>query len=660
MFVIPNFFSDKTAEYVHKWLSNNKYVRANLSFLRRELRGYKNENILEKTQSNTKMFWVAQISDDDYDIRPKVDVTLCKDYTSSNNCVNPRCCNLHLCKRFIWSPTACNGDQCHFVHSISTSHNRKVLARCFPHNYSDDIRIKVLRASFPRICEEFLKNVTCSKPFCGYYHICQDFVEGLCGKTCALAQQSGKAKTTMHNFTLNHNKKVFRMFNESMEVSREAASKDIIINKAQQINDQEIPSLMAVSSGRFQSAKLKAFTSQQQLFSNPNTFAPKGLRSAASMPNVSGLNINIPDKINVSLCQYYLMGNCRNKKCRSLHLCKDFLFKESLCKSPCKYGFSHEPFSPHNKDVTSRIDSPANEIMKVLRQSFPRVCGFYQKGKCTKHCKKLHLCLAYLRDACLGDCNLSHQMNDQYNKAIFDTFQIFKGMERKLEFIRSNILFAKSDSEESIEDKIPLYYKSILATPQGFKDLGKDVEPELINWFKVELKDYFRLVQHNGQNLLYACPKDIKPCTHYWKKGEACKFGNQCSLLHICKRQIFHENGCNTYECDANHDFKDEHEQNLLKKHKLHFLSQEELITMLRNRYPLVCTQYLERKCNAIDSCPNVHVCKRFLQNQCKMGANCKFNHDNGLRSGRLMKEYHISKEMFRYCVMLPKPKGRF
>ena len=514
-----NFFSDKTAEYVHKWLSHNKFVKANLKFLRRELRGYKNENLLEKTQSNTKMFWVAQISDDDFEIRPKVDVTLCKDYTRSTIYHNRRCYDLHLCKRFIWSPTACNSDQCKFVHSIGTDHNRKVLAECFPPNYSDSVRIKVLRASFPRICEEFLKDVKCSKPFCGYYHICQDFIEGLCEKRCSLAEKSGNAKTTMHNFTLNHNKRVFRMFNESMEISREAAARDIIINKAQPSKDQEIPSLLSVNSERLQSSRLKSFPSQQQLSPSPyTTAAPKRLSSAASMPNVSGLN-------------------------------------------------------------TSTSFKP-----------------------------------------------------------------------------KANNLFAKSDSE-AIEDKIPLYYNSILATPEGFKDLGDDVEPELINCFKVELNNYFRLVQHNGQNLLYPCPKDVKPCTHYWQKGGSCKLGKQCSLLHICKRQIFNENGCNTDDCLANHDFKNPHEQSLLKKHKLHYLSQEQLLTMLRNRYPLVCTQYLKKKCNAKHSCPNVHVCKRFLQGQCRRGAKCRFNHENGLKSRRLMKEYHISEDKFRYCVMLPKPK---
>ena len=660
-------FIDKTAEYVHKWLSHNKLVKANLKFLERQLCGYKNENILEKVQDNSKMFWVAQISDDDYEIRPKVDVTFCKDHINNGHCRNRNCCNLHLCKKFMWSPTACNQDPCKFIHSIKTDHNQKILRRCFPSNYADNTKLKVLRASFPRICEEFLNYVTCSKPFCGYYHICQDFVEGLCVKTCPLAKQSGKAKTTMHNFALNHNKRVFKMFNESMEVSREAAAKDIIMLSKVQVQssiDQEIPSLMSVSSGKPQATKLKAFPSQLQLSSNPYTTTRlQRLSSAASMPNVSGLNISspqFPDQINVSICQYYLNGNCRNKKCQSLHLCKEFLLGEDHCNGSCKYGFSHDPYNSHNKAVIDRCNLliPPHQIVKILQQSFPRVCQHYQKGKCTQSCKNLHLCLTYLQNNadCSGGCNLSHQMDDLDNKTIFDLYQKFHGMERKTEFMRANILFAKSNSD-TIEEKIPLFYDNILGTPEGFKDLGEVVQPDIIHCFKEELNDYFRLVQHNGQNLLYACPKNVKPCTHYWQKDGTCKMGNQCSMLHICKRQIFNEGGCNSGDCRSNHDFEKSHEKDLLVEHNLQYLSQEQLLTMLRHRYPVVCTQYLRRKCNSQSTCPNVHVCKRFLQGQCRIGAKCKFNHENGLRSRRLMKEYHISEDKFRFCVMLPKPR---
>ena len=91
--------------------------------------------------------------------------------------------------------------------------------------------MKVLRSSFPRICGAFLKNGQCSKEFCGYFHICPEFVNGTCPTgTCNLAERSGQSKSLVHTFTTHHNKRVFSMFlPDHWKICRDVIAPNILI-----------------------------------------------------------------------------------------------------------------------------------------------------------------------------------------------------------------------------------------------------------------------------------------------------------------------------------------------------------------------------------------------------------------------------------------------
>ncbi|XP_066933775.1 uncharacterized protein [Clytia hemisphaerica] len=666
-------FKSKDGAYVHKWVSHNKLLKADIKFLTKHLRGY--DDILETIQDDKKMFWVAQITDDNYEVRPKVPVDICKTYNETKQCGYRFCNKMHLCKRYLWSPKSCVNQNCGQVHSINTNHNKSILDKIFPDGYSDEIRMKVLRSSFPRLCLNFLKDVSCSQPFCGYFHICEDFVNDSCGRTCKLATQSGKPKTTMHNFVLYHNKLVFSIFfPDERSVCREEAAINILMApKAEKNKNESGDNTSAPTKG---SRNLKAFPSSMEL-STKEKPSPKRLSSAASVPNLAyttTANIGSPvAQLNVKICRFYLGRRCRNKSCPYLHLCKAFLLEEKLCPGECRFKLSHDPLDAHNQSIIKRLNSTLHnkQIIKALRKSFPRVCPFYQNKKCTKNCMKLHVCLNFLQNSVctLDGCDLSHDVFDDYNQAILDSHgSKFHDIDKNA--ITANILFPKGKKDATtdhvrgaakVDTSITDWYDRILKSPDGFEDLGANPETDVIVYFKSS--EHFRLVQHKGQNSVYVCPKDVKPCTQYWRKNNLCKHGKDCSKFHICKKFIFNENGCLDKNCASQHDFNNGHEQSLIQKHNLESFSEEQLKALLKYRYPIVCIPYLKRACKSPSTCPNVHICKRFLQNQCKQdGRTCKWAHEVGLRnshSQRVMEEFYLKENNFRECIMLPKPRDR-
>ena len=159
------------------------------------------------------MFWIRQISDQSIKMCPKAHVNLCQEYNEKLSC-DGTCDKLHLCKKFLWSNTSCmDAESCQFEHNLNSQHNDPILEKAIPNGYTDKMKMKVLRNSFPRVCKSFLQDGSCDQPFCGYYHMCQKSIIGKCRKNCMVAERIGESIKSMHSFTLlSHNHQVSKTF----------------------------------------------------------------------------------------------------------------------------------------------------------------------------------------------------------------------------------------------------------------------------------------------------------------------------------------------------------------------------------------------------------------------------------------------------------------
>ncbi|XP_067892143.1 protein mono-ADP-ribosyltransferase PARP12-like [Heterodontus francisci] len=125
----------------------------------------------------------------------------------------------------------------------------------------------------------------------------------------------------------------------------------------------------------------------------------------------------------VRLCKNYPKRDCEG--CNKLHLCHRFIYddcRSSKTQKPCTY--LHDIKSPHN-DAILTANGLRNLDIKELRQLLlqndptllPEVCTFYNNGNgpygsCSfkQSCKKLHICLQFILDACplRSQCGRSH------------------------------------------------------------------------------------------------------------------------------------------------------------------------------------------------------------------------------------------------------------
>ena len=130
------------------------------------------DSIIGKLKDNPRLFWVSQPSvSESVEIRTKVHIRLCGLYLNGK-CTSSTCSALHLCKNYLISGKFCMDAQCKFgfSHDIHDAHNSKVWVEVSAECNIRMPTMKLVRSSFPRLCETFRKNGTCEKVFCGYMH----------------------------------------------------------------------------------------------------------------------------------------------------------------------------------------------------------------------------------------------------------------------------------------------------------------------------------------------------------------------------------------------------------------------------------------------------------------------------------------------------------
>ena len=160
---------------------------------------------------------------------------------------------------------------------------------------------------------------------------------------------------------------------------------------------------------------------------------------------------------------------------------------------------------------------------------------------------------------------------------------------------------------------------------------------------------YFRLSKgKNNSKRVYPClVDDVEPCTSYWNKGTVSKcMKEKCGKFHICKWMILGEiHNHNT--CTQNHSFAVETVMHLIKNNKLESYTNDQLLILLWNRLPFVCSQYQANSCAEGEKhCSMLHICQGYVAKSCAKSEDiCGLNHETALTSNQaewISDEFHI------------------
>ena len=188
----------------------------------------------------------------------------------------------------------------------------------------------------------------------------------------------------------------------------------------------------------------------------------------------------------------------------------------------------------------------------------------------------------------------------------------------------------------------------------GFQSLFHEKsEEEILKWCEIQ-KKYFRLnVCKKHTMRIYPCFADVERCSLYWTRP-GCK-KEKCGKFHICKRLMLGEIHNHNF-CTQNHSLENKKLKLLIKDDKLESLTDKQVLVLLRNKLPFVCSNYQINSCKEGNRhCPKLHICQNFVTKKCKKTEDiCERDHETALTSNKqnaLLKNFICPRADYRpYC----------
>ena len=534
----------------------------------------------------------------------KQTVMLCNLYLDSKCNQGNNCKKLHICKEFLISFNKCPGVVCQLglSHDPFDESNVKITRS----KWSKDSASKViheLRESFPRLCKKY-ETSECDGKFCKKLHVCGDSLFSLCEKVdCSLS----------HDIAGNHNIKVFRNYNlygllkkgQSVLLSNILISKKF--GKPEDIERRPNTNLLkSTPSSSRNSVNTCSIFSDNNIKPVTNNFLPEELKTRQSSSGKTN--------------ELYFGSDLPSLRDKLVKIGTDEIRKNNLKKIPSV------ELLVNNESLATVIPSSSTSVSNKLK-----------------------------------DSELMTSSKDRYLD--FHTTNVCDFNINDIKFNQKTAI-----TKPSIED-VSLYILSnfvegyCLLNSNGLHSLfPKESKEDILKWFEMK-QSYFRISQcKDNSKRVYPCFVDVEPCTSYWSKGAAARcMKKKCGKFHICKQLISGEIH-NSNSCAQNHSFAEKTVRHLVKCNKLESYTDEQLLVLLQNRFPFVCSKYQTCSCTEGEKyCSMLHICQGFVTKTCtKVEDICGFSHQTSLTSNqaeRIADEFHIPLASLQNVVLVKSTK---
>ncbi|KAL4220983.1 poly ADP-ribose polymerase [Mactra antiquata] len=162
-------------------------------------------------------------------------------------------------------------------------------------------------------------------------------------------------------------------------------------------------------------------------------------------------------------------------------------------------------------------------------------------------------------------------------------------------------------------------------------------------WFR-RWRGRFNLIEKNNViQLVLVLNKDASYCLDYIRNKSCKKSG--CSRYHVCKDMLSGHCIYGAGRCKYSHDFLDE--RNVQVSKTLGFnnvFTNDEIRSILRVRFPHVCSIWVDNGACNLDGCCDLHICPRFICGNCLEGDDCVLCHDkNSEHNLPIMKAFNMT-----------------
>ena len=217
--------------------------------------------------------------------------------------------------------------------------------------------------------------------------------------------------------------------------------------------------------------------------------------------------------------------------------------------------------------------------------------------------------------------------------------------------------------EPSIEDVLSYVLNNFeegycLINTKGLQSLfpTKSVE-DIRKWFETKQRHFRISGGKSHSKRVYPCFVDVEPCLSYWSTTAAICMKNKCGKFHICKRMILGEIH-NHNSCKQNHSFAVDAVMHLIKNNKLECYTDDQILVLLRNRMPFVCSKHQTSSCEEGENhCSMLHIRQDYVTKSCaKIEDICGLSHETALTSNqaeRIADEFHIPLASLQHLLLI-------
>ncbi|XP_015779743.1 PREDICTED: uncharacterized protein LOC107357618 [Acropora digitifera] len=555
---------------------------------------------------------------------------MCLFYPSKDSCSKSTFCQFwHICKRYLEEkcPSGCG-----LSHDFHDEGNMKLLLGLGLEKHSSGTIKKVVANSLPQVCLNYLNN-ECLSACCPYLHI------------CGLAAQGNPCSCKLsHELANGHNMQILQQYELVPQPSKlSILYSNILIPKKQNIFDEsmtivgctelkmksasDIPSLMSFELGDEGKKKMTEPKKPPQ--------KKKSKKKAHQEEVKEGLS---------DTRKLWPEGD------HSLHS----TFDNENVEKPDLYSNSKFAMNLDILDLSGRKDfskedpMPGGYVPKAEEENLISLSDDEWQGVG-----------GAMDDVFSSNYELLSQVDNLFFDDLFEASN-FSGSLSQQSGISStsDLMSAEQDGVTSQKVIADAVFQTILRDYNGqvsFSEISQhqDLFQEIIDiaaWFKENKHMFMTIESREGEIVEVRCVHHkARVCFKYLLAQKGCKNPN-CFSYHVCK--LFLANGvCPLAEkCrfSQSHSLKSQHNRKITNRLRLKGLSEDQLRILISFSVPEVCLEYNDGSCQRGFRCTGIHICKRFLMNQCKKDEKlCPFGHQSSLETSHaklVLSRYNFSK----------------
>ena len=278
-------------------------------------------------------------------------------------------------------------------------------------------------------------------------------------------------------------------------------------------------------------------------------------------------------------------------------------------------------------------------------------------------CNKLHICYFSVEGRCLNgnQCNHYHNFHNVHNRNVLKKLlltdlkdnhilhylkiKLQESLEEESVFEEKSILECQKEAEltNDVQERVLVTPNSIqfvnrltalrfLLRQEGgvcsLKEFssgtGFSTEQAAVAWINSEANTVCKVYhpQDGQDSQVVTSVQHLVLCSAYQITTHGC---SGCDLLHLCRDHLAGK--CCRQPCKSIHWVKHSRNAAALAKAGVDSLSKEEMFLAIQYSLPRVCPEYNSASgCNR-SVCSNVHICARYVNNNCSLGNNCEKDH---------------------------------